>query len=353
MKKILFAIVVLILLLGVGSFVYYKEMLKPVSEDSKSIDVEITNKMAFSTLGDLLYEKKLIKSKLIYKIYVKFNNPTGLESGSYKLNQTMSLEQIIKILSNGTTSNDNTVILKFKEGLNIRKMATIIANSTDNSYDSVIDLAENTEYAKELIDKYWFLTDEILDKKIYYPLEGYLFPDTYEVYKNATVKDIFEKMLNQMNVKLTSYKEDIENSEYSVHELLSLASIVELESREKVDRYLVSGVFYNRLKINEPLGSDVTTYYAAKIDDPTKGLTSSQLNDCTNGYNTRGNCRTGLPVGPISNPSIIAFEAALNPKKSDYLFFVADCDGKIYYSKNSSEHNSIISKLTKEGNWCA
>lgn len=234
----------------------------------------------------------------------------------------------------------------------MRKIASLIADSTNNTMDDVYNLLEDKEYLNYLIDTYWFINSDILNSNIYYSLEGYLFPDTYYfTNKDVTVKEIFERMLDEMNTKLTPYKEDILNSKYSIHELLTLASIVELEGASSNDRASIAEVFYNRLKDNWTLGSDVTTYYAEKMDDWKIGLTNKQLNTC-NSYNTRGTCFKGLPVGPICNPGIESIKAVIYPSSNDDYYFVADCNGKVYLSKTATEHDAIQAKLISEGNWC-
>ena len=162
-------------------------------------------------------------------------------------------------------------------------------------------------------------------------------------------------MLDEMDKKLSKYKDAINKSDLSVHEIITLASVVELEGAKATDRKGVAGVFYNRLASSAypTLGSDATTYYASKIDDWSYSLTYKELNDCKNKYNTRCSSNTGLPIGPICNPGIESIEATINPDKHEYYYFVADCNGKVYLTKNSTEHNNIINKLKKEDNWCA
>ena len=195
---------------------------------------------------------------------------------------------------------------------------------------------------------------DLKNPKIYYPLEGYLFPNTY-IFKNkdVTVKEIIEKMLNEMDNKLSKYKEQIESSNFDVHEIITLASIVELEGASADDRASVAGVFYNRLT-DGSIGSDVTTYYYLKIDDFTNSLDGNpNLTTCDNAYNTRCNSFVGLPVGPISNPGEESINATINYNKHNYYWFVADCSGKTYLNKNDYDHWNTIQKLKNEGNWCA
>ena len=185
-----------------------------------------------------------------------------------------------------------------------------------------------------------------------YPLEGYLFPNTYEFYATSTPKDIIEKMLNSTASVLEDLKESITNSGYSVHEILTMACIVESEGANSDDRAGVAGVFYNRLKRGESLGSDVTTYYGAKVELSERDLYQAEIDDCSNGYNTRGLCNWGkLPVGPINNPSLDSIKASLNPSNHDYLFFVADKNKKTYFTKTNSEHDAKVRELKAAGLW--
>jgi UPF0755 protein len=151
--------------------------------------------------------------------------------------------------------------------------------------------------------------------------------------------------------KLTSMKDQIENSNLTVHQMLTMASMAELEGKTTADRSEIIGVFYNRLNAKMSLGSDVTTYYAFKVDMGDRDLTKQELNTY-NAYNTRGpNMNGKIPIGPICNPSSSAIEAALNPTSTDAYYFVADKNGKVYFSKTNDEHNKTIQKLKDDGLW--
>ena len=353
-RNVAIGLVVIMTSVIVAICTYYNINMKAVSDDTtlKEINIEAGT---IESIGITLKENNLIKNVTIFKIYTRLTNRTNLKAGIYNLSEDMGVEEIVTILEEGSKVNPDEISITFKEGINIRKIATLISENTNNSYDDVMSLVDDDEYIDSLIDKYWFLTSDIKNSNIYYPLEGYLFPNTYRFNnKDVSVKDIFTKMLDEMDKKLSKYKKEIESSEYSVHELITFASIIELEVANVEDRKIVAGIFYNRL--NNPssyptLGSDATTYYAAKIDD-WNGLTYKELNDCTNKYNTRCNLNNGLPVGPICNSSFESIEATLMPEEHDYYFFVNDCEGKLYPTKNSREHNNIISKLEREKNWC-
>ena len=211
---------------------------------------------------------------------------------------------------------------------------------------------KNKDYLNELISEYWFIDNSILNDNLYYSLEGYLYPETYEFKnRNVTVKEIFKTMLDEMNKKIEPYKESINSNKYSFHEILTLASIVELEGAKSNDRSGIAGVFFNRLDAGMSLGSDVTTYYASKVEMSERDLYKYEI-DSVNGYNTRSNSMAGkLPIGPICNPSIISIKAVLNPTSSDYYYFVADKNGNTYFTKTYSEHNRKVSELKQAGLW--
>lgn len=356
MKKYKLGILIILITIVVMAFLlgfYYKYQISPVSHKSEKVVLEI-KAGSISSIGDTLYENNLIHSKLIFKVYVKLNGVSDLKASTYEFDRNMSLKEIIDMLEEGNSYNPDEIRITFKEGVNVRKIAKLIDEETNNSYDDVMNLMNDSEYIDYLIDKYWFLTDEIKNEKIYYPLEGYLFPNTYAfLNKDVEVKTIIEKMLDEMGEQLDNYKESIENSKYTVHKMLTLASIVELEGASASDRAGVAGVFYNRINDGWVLGSDVTTYYYLKIDDFKQSLNGNKnLFTCDYAYNTRCTSFVGLPVGPISNPGLESIDATINYKKHNYYYFVADCNGKTYLSKDITEHYNTINRLKDENNWC-
>lgn len=356
MKKYKIIMIILTIIL-VGIFVVafiYNLGISAVSKKSDPVTIVIKDGSTPYSIGDTLYENKLIKNKIIYKIYVKVNGIKDIKASTYELNRNMNLKEIMDVLAEGNSYNPNEIRITFKEGLNVRKIARIIDEKTNNSYDDVINLMADKEYIDTLITKYWFLTDSIKNSKIYYPLEGYLFPNTYAfLNKDVTVKEIIETMLDEMDEELTPYKDKINDSNLNVHELMTLSSIVELEGGNADDRASVAGVFYNRINDGWVLGSDVTTYYYLKIDDFKQSLNGNpNLYTCDNAYNTRCTSFVGLPVGPISNPGKESIEATINYTKHNYYYFVADCKGKTYLSKTPNEHYNTIQKLKNENNWC-
>ena len=346
--KPLFFIILVILIIGIliGSYFFFTG---PVNSlDKKDIEVEIKSGTSREGIAKILKEKRLIRSVNVFKLYLKMNNVTNLKADTYLLNKTMNLETIIKELEKGSNYNPNRIILTFREGERVTDYAKVIDKKTNNSYDDVINTINDKEYLNELITKYWFLTDKILDSDIYYPLEGYLAPETYFFdNKDVSVKEIISTLLNQEEKVLEKYKDKISSDP---HYYITMASIVELEGTNSSNMKTIVSVFENRLKSRMNLGSDVTTYYGLQVA-MTSDLTSEQFAS-VNGYNTRSTTMMGkMPIGPISNPSKEALDASINPEVSDYYYFVADKHGKVYFTKTLAEHNAKVAEIKKNGDW--
>ena len=356
MKKGLVVFLVIIIVGIIGAFAFYNVGLSPLEKssgdaDKKVIRVEIKEGMGISQIADLLENEGIIRSANIMKIYSKLNNVNGLQAGRYDLTPEEDTKTIISHIVNGEVADD-TVKITFIEGKNMRYIAKMISEKTTNTEEEVFKLLENESYIDSLIEKYWFITDEVKQKEIYYPLEGYLLPDTYVFEsEDVSVKEIFNVILNFTEKFLNGYKEDIENNNLTVHQILTMASLAELEGKSLEDRKEIVGVFFNRIYSGMSLGSDVSTYYAFKVDMGDRDLTVKELNT-ENPYNTRGPGMNGkIPIGPICNPSKIAIEAALDYTETDAYYFVADKNGKVYFTKNNDEHIKMINKLKKEGLW--
>ena len=346
--KPLFFIIIIVLVISIliGSFFF---LTGPVNSfDKKDIEVEIPSGTSREKIGDILKEKGLIRSKTVFKLYLKINKADNLKAATYLLNKSMDVNTIIKELEKGSKYNPNRVVLTFKEGERVTDYAKLIDKKTNNSYDDVINTISDKKYLNELISKYWFLTDNILDSDIYYPLEGYLAPETYFFEnKEVSVKEIITTMLNQEEKVLEKYKDKISSDP---HYYVTMASIVELEGTNSENMKTIASVFENRLKSRMSLGSDVTTYYGLQVA-MTSDLTTDEFAS-VNGYNTRTTTMMGkMPVGPISNPSKEALEASINHEVSDYYYFVADKHGKVYFTKTLSEHNAKVAEIKRNGDW--
>lgn len=343
-------VLVAILLIGIatllGTYCYFKS---PVSNDKKEVSIVIENGSTISDIAALLKKEGLIKDENFFKLYVKLKKVSNVYAAKYYFSPSMNLDEIINTLNEGGY-NENEISITFKEGINMRGIAKLIKENTSNSEDDVYKKLKDEKYLNSAIEKYWFLTDDIKNSKIYYSLEGYLFPDTYRFNsKDVTVEEIFNKMLDQMEKKLNKYKKQIEKSKYSIHELMTLASITQSEGYNEDDFKNIASVFYNRLKTGMALGSCVTSYYGVK-KDMTDELLQKDI-DASNPYNTRGNNPVSFPVGPISMPGDKALDATLDPIETSYYFFVSDKNNKLYFTKTLNEHERMITKLQNGGLW--
>lgn len=351
-KKIIICVVAIILLITIIGLIWYVASISKVSRKDDEIEVTIPLGSGTNKIAEILKENKLIKSKIAFKLYVKLNKVTNFQAGKYYLKQNMNVKEITQMLQTGIMHDPNQLSITYIEGKNMRWLAKKIEETTNNSQEDVMKVLEDENYINSLIEKYWFLTDEVKQEEIYYPLEGYLFPDTYSIKnKDVSVEEIFKKMLDKMESVLDEYKDEIEKNKYSVHQILTIASIIETESMNSEGRKDVSSAIYNRLNRGMAIQSDVTTYYAVKVDMGERDLYQKEL-DTYNAYNTRGpNMEGKLPIGSVASVSKSSIEAALEPNNTDYIFFVADKNGKLYFTKTASEHNRIISELKEEGLW--
>lgn len=345
-KIIIVGISMLVILIIMVCLYFYG--LTPVSKNSEKVLFTVGGSKR-KVINDL-YEAGLIKSKIASNIYIRLNKNVSPKAGVYELNRNSSTEQIFRTISSSSNSKVDTVKVTFIEGKRLVDYVKVISNNFDYSEDEILKTINDKEYLEELIKKYDFLTTDILNSDIYYPLEGYLFPATYEFFKDASIKQIIEKMLDKTKNVLDNIKADMAGK--NVHEILTIASIIESESKFQEDRAKVSQVIYKRLDIKMNLGMDVTSYYGAK-KALSETLTKSDLAS-KNAYNTRNTEFLGLPVGPICNPREDSIKAALNPSNTNYLYFYADVYGKdgkeyvgkLHFAETYNEFQSLIRKYS-------
>lgn len=297
-KIVIIAVIALIILAVLSVFIWYKVSTSPVNKnDNQEKEIVIPIGTGANGIATILKENNIIKSETAFKLYVRLENISNLQAGTYRLKPSMELKEITELLKTGKIEDTSQFNITYIEGKNINWLANLIEEKTNNSKEDVFSLLEDEEYIGLLIEKYWFLEDVIKGEDIYYPLEGYLFPDTYTI-ANKDVKpgEIFEMMLDQTENILEEYKEEIQDSDFSVHEILTMASIIEMESMSDEGRKGVSSVIYNRLDRGMAIQSDVTTYYAFKVDVGERELYQAEI-DKYNPYNTRGpNMEGKLPV---------------------------------------------------------
>ncbi len=307
--------------------------------DKNDITVEIPQGSGASSIVAILDEAGLVKNSFCAKISARIGGYDTLQANTYVFNKSMSLREMMKAINTGDFDYLSKESFEMKEGYRLQQNAGLLAEAIPFSRKEILSCWSDKAYLKELIDSYWFLTDDILDKDVMYPLEGYLFPDTYFITEeNPTIESVTEMMLDNTNRVLSERKSQIEASGYTVHEFLSLASIVCKEGgSNESEAPHIAGVFINRLNKNMSLGSDVTVCYIYQEDRV--DLKQSQLAS-DSPYNTRK--FAGLTPGPICSVPVIDMDAVLNYEKTDDLFFYAGPDGTVYYAETQAGHDKNI-----------
>lgn len=332
---IISAIIIAIIAIFVGVYFY---LLSSVSSGSTKVSFTVNQGDSKMEIVTNLKDAGLIRNKYAALIYIVLSGNTNIQAGSYELNRNMSTEDIIKSLANGDIINTEreSVSLTFREGITLEEYLELLSENTNLEYDTMITEINDPDFLNDLINDYWFLTDDILNNDLYYGLEGYLYPNTYQVHTETTLGEVVRKMLDEMTKQLEPLRSEIEESNYSVHEILTMASIAEKEAMNYEDRTKVAQVIYTRLDMGMNLGMDVTTYYGVG-KSMTETLTALDLAD-DNPYNTRNASLIGLPVGPICNPSSESIRAVLNPADTNYIYFFADIiTGNVYFTDDYNE----------------
>lgn len=335
-------VLLLIVIIGGGGYLYIQSALKPVDPDSKKQKtVEIPIGSSVTGIGEKLESKGIIKNAKVFKYYVKLKNEGGFMAGEYQLSPSMDVAEIVSRLKTGKVLAEASFKITVPEGKQLTEIAAIMAKATNQKEDDILTKLNDKEFIKMLMEKYPdLLTNEILDTKIKYPLEGYLFPATYPFYKpNPSVEEMVTAMLDKTRTILSSYSDQSEEKKLSVHKLLTMASLIEEEATEKADRKKISSVFYNRIDKGMKLQTDPTVLYAQGKHKERVVYQDLEVNSPYNTYK-----HTGLPPGPIASAGKMSIEAALDPEKTDFYYFLAAEDGTIYYSKSLEEHNQLKAK---------
>lgn len=336
-KIILGLILVVVIALG-GFFFSYQNATKAVSKESESVEFSVVEGMSHKDIINELDECGLIKSKFFTKLFLKFNAYPVIQVNHYQLNKNMDLKTIFEIISTG--SYDYLVKDGFTvtEGSTIPEIAEVLSAKLGISKEEVLNKWADETYLRSLIDEYEILTEDILNENILYPLEGYLYPETYDITNvEESIEGYTKLMLDMSEEVYGDYLPQIKDSGMSVHQFLTLASIVERESLFEKDKPMIAGVFKNRLAINMNLQSDITVLYALQrtgLDITYEELETDSL------YNTYK--YPGLPVGPVSSVYKTTIEACLNSTESDYYYFFACQDGTVLYASTLEEHEKNV-----------
>ena len=341
MKKIILSIIIILFLLGgagvLFAWTYYNNGIKAVSQESEEVIVVIEPGQSAYSILNTLDEAGLVNDALCGKIYLKLNEVGNLQSNSLRLNKNMSIEELFAVIANPTDEHIVQFQVTILDGATLPEIAESIATSLEISSDEVMNLLNDEAFLNTLISEYWFITDEIFEDGIRYPLEGYLYPETYKLNANNTLEDVIRASLDMMDSKLTEVKGSIDAMGFSAHDFLTFASVVERESLFDTDRPIIAGVFKNRLDDNMLLQSDITVNYAWERTGVDVSYDHLKIDSPYNTYKYKG-----LPIGPISTVSAVTIDSCVNYTEHDYLYFFAKADGTVLYSKSLAEHNAAV-----------
>lgn len=341
-------IIILAAVIGGGGYLYVKSALEPVDPKSKETrEVTIPIGSSVTGIAKELENSGVIKNARIFKYYVKFNNESGFMAGDYKMTPAMTIPEIIKSLKTGKVVQRAKSKMTVPEGKQLSEIAAIMAKTTGQTEEEVFAKLNDGEFIKGMMGKYPdLLSEDILNEKIKYPLEGYLYPATYPIYKdNPTVEELVAVMLNKTRSVLAPYKETLAEKKLSTHRLLTMASLIEKEATEKADRHKISSVFYNRIEKGMPLQTDPTILYAQGKHKDRVLYKDLEVESPYNTYKY-----AGMPPGPIANAGHMSIEAALNPEETEFYYFLASKDGVVHFSKTLQEHNRLKAKYITNNN---
>ncbi len=324
---------------------FYQQMLQPVdaAAEDEYIVIEIPSGVGTETIASILYEEGLIQNELAFRFYTRINElDRGFIAGQYMLNPAMELAEIAALIHKGEVYHE-TFWFTIPEGFKVEEIAARLTEENLVEEEEFLSLARSP--SENILSSFPYLR-EIDSNEVKYLLEGYLFPDTYEITGELDEEEIIVLMMQRLDQIISSpdFVVALEESEYSLHEIITMASIVEREGRVDHERALIAGVFYNRLWIGQPLESCATVQY---VIGETKEFLTTADTMIPSLYNTY--LHAGLPPGPIASPGQESIRAAFSPEESDYFYFNYKYDhtGEHYFSRTLQEHNENVRKAEK------
>lgn len=343
-----FSLLFLMLIIAVSGLYYVWNQLSP-TKAGPAVEVEITKGMSANSVSKLLEEKGIIKNSFIFGYYLVLKEEgSNFQAGTYELKPGMDKHEVIAKLNAGDVIAKETVKFTIPEGFTVEQIAHKLNEEGIVNKEAFLKLASE--------ERSWAGAETVLlfpkeAENVKYRLEGYLFPDTYEVVKGISEEDIILRLLKEQDRKLASLPGDwvdqLDILGISMHEMLTIASLIEREVVIDEERAKVAGVIYNRL--NEPmrLQIDATIQYALGEQKELLTNEDTQLDSPYNTYQI-----DGLPPGPIANPSLDSIKAALYPEEHNYLFYVTKKDGSNshLFAETFREHERNIEKSKQTAN---
>ncbi len=310
-----------------GTAVY--SFAKPVNAAAgDAVMVVVKPGMTTQAIGELLYEKGLIKNVLLFRVVAKLEGAEGsLKAGEYALSKAMTVKEMIGKLTRGETAYKQFTI---PEGFTIDQIAAFLEKN------NLASAAKYKAFAAGYAP-YDYINPAANAK---YKAEGFVFPDTYRIAAGTSEEQLVKMMMSQFDSQFTpAMRQRAAELGLSVREVVILASLVEKEAQVAAERPVIAGVFMRRLKLEMPLQSCATIQYILGYPKPELTVQDTEL---PSPYNTYQNM--GLPPGPIASPGLAAIKAVLNPADTEFLYFFANKDGSHVFSRTYDEHLAAINR---------
>lgn len=350
-KWVMGIVLALLVIAGLMGGLYVHDALQPVDANAKKgIAVHVPQGASTDQIGQTLAAKGLIKSALVFKVYVKFQNIPSYQAGDYRFTKADTMASMLTNLRGGGSDTGIGTVL-VKEGVDAETIATEVQKlhkkDAKLSRKQFLAALKDQDFFKRLAKQYpQLLGSAAKAQNVRYRLEGYLFPATYTVTANSSAEQLIAQMVAKANAVIAPYQTNIQKQGLTVQEVLTLASLVEREGVTDTDRGKIAGVFFNRLAAGMPLQSDISVMYA--LDTHKTHLTNKDTS-VDSPYNLYRN--TGYGPGPFNSPSEAAIKAVLNPidRSDDYLYFVANLKtGEILYAHTLAQHNINTAKFAAD-----
>lgn len=343
MKYFMIALLVIVLVGGFFTWNYIKGETQPVdTAQTELVSFEIEQGASVKEVSKALEKEGIIRNSKLFNFYLKFKNVSGFKSGLYHVSKSMTLDEIIAELSGqGKDKDQNATKVLIREGEQLTEIAKEVEKSTKYSAEDFMAKVQDEDFLRYLVQKFpKLLTQSYNGYQVKYVLEGYLFPATYDMNDSKTLQMLITEMVAKTDEVMSKYYDKILASDYTLQEIMAMASLIEKEGTKLEDRKKISSVFHNRIKENMKLQTDVSVQYA--LGEHKEALSLSDL-EVDSPYNLYQNY--GVGPGPYNSPSEDSIVAALEPEKTDYLYFLADIHTKeIYYAKTYEEHLELKAK---------
>lgn len=343
MKYFMIALLVIVLVGGFFTWNYIKGETQPVdTAQTELVSFEIEQGASVKEVSKALEEEGIIRNSKLFNFYLKFKNVSGFKSGLYHVSKSMTLDEIIAELSGqGKDKDQNATKVLIREGEQLTDIAKEVEKSTKYSAEDFMAKVQDEDFLRYLVQKFpKLLTQSYNGYQVKYVLEGYLYPATYDMNDSKTLQMLITEMVAKTDEIMSKYYDKILASDYTLQEIMALASLIEKEGTKLEDRKKISSVFHNRIKENMKLQTDVSVQYA--LGEHKEALSLEDL-EVDSPYNLYQNY--GVGPGPYNSPSEDSIVAALEPEKTDYLYFLADIKTKeIYYAKTYEEHLELKAK---------